>query len=156
MDRTGRRRETRRSRRAPLRDRRSVRLMWSLVPGPGSPPPGHVPHHHPSSRKRPPCDRDVTLTRQIDTSTIAPMEARSKRTYRVSQRTQQRVRELASRYGVAGSQDAVVEAAVDRLYREVEANAEANLWAEAATDPEFQAEAAAIARTFDAAEAWPD
>lgn len=84
------------------------------------------------------------------------MEPRTKRTYRVSARTQARVRELTSRYGVAGSQDAVVEAAVDRLYREVEAQAEADLWAEAATDAEFQNEVAGIARTFDAAEAWPD
>ena len=84
------------------------------------------------------------------------MEPRTKRTYRISTRTQARVRELSARYGVAGSQDAVVEAAVDRLYREVEAQAESDRWAEAAADPEFRAEADAIARAFDATEAWPD
>lgn len=84
------------------------------------------------------------------------MEPRTKRTYRVSARTQARVRELASRYGVAGSQDAVVEAAVDRLYREVEAQAEADRWAAAAADPEFRAEVLDLARRFDDAEAWPE
>jgi hypothetical protein len=84
------------------------------------------------------------------------MELRTKRTYRISARTQDRVRELASRYGIAGSQDAVVEAAVDRLYREVEAAAEGDRWEEAAADAEFQAEAAATAQLFDRAEAWPD
>jgi len=84
------------------------------------------------------------------------MEPRTKRTYRISTRTQERVRELSARYGVAGSQDAVVEAAVDRLYREVEAQAEADRWADAAADPGFRAETEAIARVFDAAETWPD
>jgi DNA-binding PadR family transcriptional regulator len=84
------------------------------------------------------------------------MEQRSKRTYRISARTQARVRELASRYGVAGSQDAVVEAAIDRLYREVEAQAEAERWSEAAADEAFRDEAAQIARAFAAAEAWPE
>ena len=84
------------------------------------------------------------------------MEPCTKRTYRISTRTQERVRELSARYGVARSQDAVVEAAVDRLYREVEAKAEADRWTEAAADPEFRAEAEAIARVFDATEAWPD
>ena len=84
------------------------------------------------------------------------MEPRSKRTYRISARTQARVRELSSQYRVASSQDAVVEAAVDRLYREVEAQAEADRWSEAAADEAFRDEAAQIARSFDAAEAWPD
>ena len=84
------------------------------------------------------------------------MDQRTKRTYRISARTQARVRELAARYGVASSQDAVVEAAVDRLYREVEAQSEADRWAEAAADPGFRAEVARIARAFDAGESWPD
>jgi hypothetical protein len=66
------------------------------------------------------------------------------------------VKELSSRYGVAGSQDAVVEVAVDRLYREIEAAAEGDRWAEAATDPAFRTGIADIARLFDDAEAWPD
>lgn len=84
------------------------------------------------------------------------VEARTKRTYRLSTRTQARVKELSARYGVAGSQDAVVEVAVDRLYREVEAEAEGDRWAEAATDPAFHSESAAIARIFDNAETWPE
>ena len=87
---------------------------------------------------------------------MSAMEQRTKRTYRISERAQERVRELSSRYGVAASQDAVVEAAVDRLYLEVEARAEADRWAEAASDAAFRDEAAQIAREFDAAESWPD
>ena len=83
------------------------------------------------------------------------VEPRTKRTYRISARTQARVRELSSRYGVASSQDGVVEAAVDQLYRAVEADAEATLWAEAAGDPEFRDEASALARILDRSEAWP-
>ena len=84
------------------------------------------------------------------------MEARTKRTYRLSARSQARVKELSARYGLAGSQDAVVEVAIDRLYREVEAEAEGIRWAEAATDPAFRNEMAAIARLFDDADSWPD
>ena len=84
------------------------------------------------------------------------MEARTKRTYRLSARTLARVKELSARYGVAGSQDAVVEVAVDRLYREIEAEAEGDRWAEAAMDPAFRIEIADIARLFDDAETWPE
>jgi hypothetical protein len=84
------------------------------------------------------------------------MDQRSKRTYRISARAQARVRELASRYGVAGSQDAVVEAAVDRLYREVEAKAESDRWAEAASDPVFRADMLEVERQFDDPETWPE
>jgi hypothetical protein len=83
------------------------------------------------------------------------VELRTKRTYRLSERAQSRVRELAGEYGIAGSQDAVVELAVDRLYREVEAEAEARRWAEAATDPAFRAEAADLEREFSGIETWP-
>jgi len=83
------------------------------------------------------------------------MEARTKRTYRLSQRAQTRVRELAGRYSVASSQDAVVELAVDHLYREVEAAAEANRWTEAANDPVFRTEAADLEQSFANAETWP-
>jgi hypothetical protein len=83
------------------------------------------------------------------------MEARTKRTYRISARTQARVKELSARYGIAGSQDAVVEVAVDRLFREVEEQAEADRWAEAARDPAFRVEIAEIAQQLDDAETWP-
>jgi hypothetical protein len=84
------------------------------------------------------------------------MEARTKRTYRLSVRTQARVKELSVRYRVAGSQDAVVEVAVDRLYREIEAQNEAARWEEAGADPAFRAESAEIARLFGDVETWPD
>ena len=83
------------------------------------------------------------------------MAETSKRTYRLTERAQTRVRELAGHYSIAGSQDAVVELAVDRLYREVEAAVEALRWAEAANDPAFQTETADLARDFADAETWP-
>jgi hypothetical protein len=83
------------------------------------------------------------------------METRSKRTYRLSERAQARVREMASEYGVGGSQDAVVELAVDRLYREVEAEAEAQRWAAAAADPAFTSEVSDLERRFSPLETWP-
>lgn len=83
------------------------------------------------------------------------MSGTTKRTYRLTERAQSRVRELAGRYEVAGSQDAVVELAVDRLYREIEAAAEAMEWEAAAEDPAFRAEMAEIAREFASAETWP-
>jgi hypothetical protein len=83
------------------------------------------------------------------------MEPRTKRTYRLSERAQSRVRELAGEYGVADSQDAVVELAVDRLYREVESAAETRRWAEAASDPAFRTEAADLEREFSGIEIWP-
>jgi hypothetical protein len=83
------------------------------------------------------------------------MENRTKRTYRLSERAQARVREMAGEYRVGGSQDAVVELAVDRLYREVEAAAEALRWAAAATDPAFTSEASDLERQFSSLETWP-
>jgi hypothetical protein len=83
------------------------------------------------------------------------MEIRTKRTYRLSERAQARVREMAGEYGLGGSQDAVVELAVDRLYREVEAAAEATRWAAAATDPAFTSEASDLERHFSPLETWP-
>ena len=83
------------------------------------------------------------------------MTARAKRTYNLSAETVRRVRELASEYGVAASQDGVVELAVDRLFREAVGRAEADRWAEAAQDPAFRAEAAEIAAVFDDSERWP-
>lgn len=83
------------------------------------------------------------------------MPETSKRTYRLTQRAQTRVREMTGRYSLAGSQDAVVELAVDRLFREVEAAAEALEWAAAAQDPEFRVEMEQIARAFADADTWP-
>lgn len=100
--------------------------------------------------------RHAGLTRRIGTSTLLIMEQRTKRTYRLTERAQRRVRELAGEYAVGTSQDAVVELAVDRLYREVAAAAEAIQWESAASDPEFVREASDLGRAFAAVETWPE
>jgi hypothetical protein len=80
---------------------------------------------------------------------------RVKRTYNLSETTVQRVRELAGKYEVAKSQDAVVEFAVDRIYGEMRDREESALWASAAEDPEFQAEMSGIAANFGDKDTWP-
>ena len=80
---------------------------------------------------------------------------RTKRTYNLSEQTVRRVRELAADYEVAPSQDAVVELAIDRLYRDAREQEEGGLWAEAASDPAFRREVAELATTFDDAGPWP-
>src|SRR5664279_454615 len=72
-----------------------------------------------------------------------------KRTYNLSAETVRRVRELASDYGVADSQDRVVELAIDRLYGEQRDEEEAARWTAAANDPEFRAEIASIREGVD-------
>jgi hypothetical protein len=83
------------------------------------------------------------------------MTAKTKRTYNLSEETVARVRELAGQAGAASSQDAVVELAVERLYRQVRDQEEASLWARASEDPEFRAEMKAIAVDYGDLEAWP-
>jgi hypothetical protein len=73
------------------------------------------------------------------------MAQRIKRTYNLSAATVRRVRELAGDYGVAKSQDAVMELAVDRLYSQLRDLEEDAQWATAAQDPEFRAEMSALA-----------
>jgi hypothetical protein len=82
---------------------------------------------------------------------------RTKRTYNLPERTVRAVRELAATYGVASTQDGVIELAVDELARRLREDAEAVLWAEAAADPTFRAESADLAAAYDAAgrETWP-
>ena len=75
-----------------------------------------------------------------------------KRTYNLSEQTVNRVRELSERYRVAPTQDAVVEAAVERLYRLRAAEEEANAWARASEDEAFRREIGAIDREFAPAE----
>jgi len=82
-------------------------------------------------------------------------DVRTKRTYNLSPVTLQRVRELAERYGVRRSQDAVVDLAVERLFRDVEAEAEARLWAESRSDVDFQAEVRQLASDYRDRESWP-
>ena len=83
------------------------------------------------------------------------MGDRVKRTYNLSEATVRRVRELAGEYGLAKSQDGVVELAVERLYSAAREQEEAEQWASAARDPEFRAEMAAIATAFGDGAAWP-
>ena len=82
-------------------------------------------------------------------------DVRSKRTYNLSPTTVQRVRALTERYGIARSQDAIVELAVDRLFRDVQAEAEAALWAESKADVDFQAEVRSMAAAYRDRETWP-
>jgi len=98
-------------------------------------------------------------TSSIDTSKpevdSAPMRNRMKRTYNLSERTVHRVRELSGHAEWARTQDAVVEVAVDRLYREVTDREEAAAWERATGDPDFRAETASIAREYDGTDRWP-
>jgi hypothetical protein len=82
--------------------------------------------------------------------------AKVKRTYNLSEHTVRTVRDLSQRYGVATTQDAVVEAAVDELERQLRYAEEARLWESAADDPAFQAEVADLEATYRSAdeETW--
>ncbi len=83
------------------------------------------------------------------------MTTRIKRTYNLSEATVRHVREMSAEYGVAGSQDAVVELAVERLYQEALDRVERERWAAAAFDPAFVAEMHEVAADFDRGESWP-
>ena len=85
------------------------------------------------------------------------MTTRTKRTYNLDPETVRRVRELSEAYGVAPSQDAVIELAVGELDRRLRDAREAETWAEAAADPVAQAESAGLdaAYAFADAETWP-
>jgi hypothetical protein len=82
---------------------------------------------------------------------------RTKRTYNLPERTVRAVRELAATYGVASTQDGVIELAVDELSRRMREDAEAERWAEAAADPAVRAESADLAAAYETAdrETWP-
>jgi hypothetical protein len=82
---------------------------------------------------------------------------RTKRTYNLPERTVRTVRELASAYGVADTQDGVVELAVDELARRLRDEEEAARWAAAAGEPSFRAEAAELDAAWAPAdhETWP-
>ena len=83
------------------------------------------------------------------------MTTRIKRTYNLNAETVRRVRELASDYGVADTQDRVVEMAIDRLYGEKRDEEEAARWAAAAQDPEFKREMVTVHEVMRDAEEWP-
>ena len=85
------------------------------------------------------------------------MAARVKRTYNLSASTVRRVREMAERYRVAASQDAVIELAVGELERHLRDTEEAEAWEQAASDPEFVSEAGDLEAAYRTAdrETWP-
>ena len=85
------------------------------------------------------------------------MADRVKRTYNLSSSTVRRVREMAERYGVAASQDAVIELAVDELERRLRDVEEAAAWERAASDPAFVTEAGDLEAAYRTAdrETWP-
>lgn len=82
---------------------------------------------------------------------------RTKRTYNLPERTVHVVRELSGRYGVAATQDGVIELAVDELARRLRDAEEAARWEAAAADPAFRAEAADLDAAYATAdlETWP-
>ena len=85
------------------------------------------------------------------------MALRVKRTYNLSEETVKRVREMAERYAVASSQDAVIELAVDELERRLRDDREADAWASAATDRAFVSESRGLEAAYRTAdrETWP-
>jgi len=85
------------------------------------------------------------------------MPARVKRTYNLEARTVSRVREMAERYGVASSQDGVIELAVDELERRLRESREADAWEAAAADPGFVVESSEMESAYRSAdrETWP-
>lgn len=107
---------------------------------------------------RPPASRRGSCVR-IDTSIrVSYLRLmRAKRTYNLPERTVRAVRELAGTYGIAATQDGVIELAVDELARRLREEQEAGLWAQAATDPSFRAEANTIEDEYRVAdlETWP-
>ena len=83
------------------------------------------------------------------------MTTRIKRTYNLDESTVRHVREMSAEYGLADSQDAVVELAVEHLYREALDRVESDRWAAAAADPAFVAEMREVAADLDGGDAWP-
>jgi len=85
------------------------------------------------------------------------MASRVKRTYNLAPATVRRVREMAERYRVAASLDAVIELAVDELERRLREVEEAKAWEAAAADPTFVAEVEDVEAAYRSAdrETWP-
>lgn len=85
------------------------------------------------------------------------MATRVKRTYNLAPGTVRAVREMAERYRVASSQDAVIELAVSELERRLRDEADAASWERAASDPDFRSEADDLAAAYRSAEreTWP-
>lgn len=85
------------------------------------------------------------------------MASTVKRTYNLQPSTVKRVREMAERYGIAASQDAVVELAVAELERRLREARETEAWEAAAGDTLFRNEAAEVEASYRSAdrETWP-
>lgn len=83
------------------------------------------------------------------------MTTRLKRTYNLEEATVRRVRELSADYGLADSQDAVVELAIERLYQEALDRVEAERWTAAAASPAFVEEMCGVAADLDIDGLWP-
>jgi hypothetical protein len=85
------------------------------------------------------------------------MATRVKRTYNLAPATVRRVREMAEEYGIASSQDAVIELAVDELERRLRDEREGLVWEDAASDPGFRAEVDELEAAYQSAdrETWP-
>ena len=99
----------------------------------------------------------VSIDTHIRTCQAAAMAKRMKRTYNLAPATVRRVREMAEEYGIAASQDAVVELAVDELERRLREGRESAAWEAAASDPDFQAEVDDLSAGYRSAdrETWP-
>ena len=93
-------------------------------------------------------------TPKMDVET-ASMSNRIKRTYNLSSEAVAHVRDLASRDGLPASQDAVVELAIDHLYRKMRDRDDAAQWARAAVDASFRSEIRSVAEDLADAERWP-
>ena len=86
---------------------------------------------------------------------IGSMSTRTKRTYNLSPEAVAHVRDLAARGDIAHSQDAVVEMAIEHLYRDVRDREEAARWSAAARDGGFQREMRTLAAELDGPAGWP-
>lgn len=82
-------------------------------------------------------------------------DSRTKRTYNLSVRAVDRVRELASNGSLPGTQDGVVEAAIDRLFESVRYAEDAARWEDASSDPTFRREMSALADLYGDRDSWP-
>ena len=87
----------------------------------------------------------------------AALMLKTKRTYNLSRRTIETVQSLVTERGVAPTQDALVELAVDELARHVREADEAEAWTAAANDREFTVESDELEAAYQTADAetWP-
>jgi hypothetical protein len=99
----------------------------------------------------------VRIDTQFRTYETSHVASRVKRTYNLAPQTVRRVREMAEQYGVAPSQDAVIELAVDELERRLREQRESDAWERASTDPGFGQETAELDAAYRSAdrETWP-